>query len=306
MAFPSVLFFVLSLFIPNSPYWLVQVDREDEARTALQWLRGGGYEVGPELDEIVEKKRQNDATKKEDDKKGVAEAGRRLLDVIKSAAFLRISVLMSLSEWSGVNVLGQYMVIIFEASGTTILEPTSAPILVASVRVALAVTSTFVLRYSPRKPLLIGSAMVICASHCAMAAFLSAKAGHEAGQSLDAYLATFGCVPLAALTLIQAAQTIGFLAVLHFNLQAESFPTEVRSVACGLVGVVTSLSRFATTKLFPQLVGILNMDGVFMFYAAVTGVFVVYAYLVVPENQGQSLVKTEDKFRSKAKNGDAT
>ena len=49
---------------------------------------------------------------------------------------------------------------------------------------------------------------------------------------------------MVGLILAQSGHTVGFLTILSFNLQAESFPTEVRSVGCGFCGVLTSLTRY--------------------------------------------------------------
>lgn len=67
---------------------------------------------------------------------------------------------MWLVEWSGVNVIAQYMVIIFNKSGTNV-EATTAPVYVALVRLAFALVSSAILRCSPRKPLLIISSATI-------------------------------------------------------------------------------------------------------------------------------------------------
>ena len=39
-AIPPTVFFICVLFMPESPYWLVEKGRNDEARQVLVWLRG--------------------------------------------------------------------------------------------------------------------------------------------------------------------------------------------------------------------------------------------------------------------------
>ena len=65
---PCGLFGVSSFFVPNSPYWLVEQGRQEDAEIALRQLRGPNYDLAAELAEMVEKKRA-----KEEEGRGVAE-----------------------------------------------------------------------------------------------------------------------------------------------------------------------------------------------------------------------------------------
>ena len=54
---PACLLGISVLFIPDSPYWLVERGREEEARRSLSKLRGRSYDIEEEFLEIVNKKR---------------------------------------------------------------------------------------------------------------------------------------------------------------------------------------------------------------------------------------------------------
>ena len=299
LSIPAGLFFILCCFIPNSPYWLVEKNRLEEAQASLSWLRGGqNSDFQEEFQEMVEKKRAKDEENL-NNKPGICGAfsnGRFW------RPFLRIAFLMCLTEWAGMNVIAQYMVIIFRESGSAI-APTVAPIIVAGVRVGLACVSTFILRYSPRKPLFLTCCVLIFLSYMALGGFnfCKAKLQEDKSQSEEylSLISKLGWVPLLSVMTVQAAQTIGFLSVLHFNLQAESFPTDLRSTACGLVGMVTALTRFVTTKLFPQLTEWFGYHGVFWFYGVFVAIIFFYAIKIMPENKGKSLVQTESNFAKK-------
>ena len=88
-----------------SPLW--HFDREEDAKKSLLRLRGVEYDVEKELREIVEKKMRKE------------QAGNR--SVIKSILskefllpFVKIGILMSLSQWAGINILSSYLVTVFE------------------------------------------------------------------------------------------------------------------------------------------------------------------------------------------------
>ena len=57
---PSTLMGISVFFIPDSPYWLVEKGRLEDARQSLVVLRGSNYDVNDEFQEIVNKKKQKE------------------------------------------------------------------------------------------------------------------------------------------------------------------------------------------------------------------------------------------------------
>ena len=48
----SVILAVMMFFMPESPYYLLLKGREEDARKALQWLRGKDYDIDQEMEEM--------------------------------------------------------------------------------------------------------------------------------------------------------------------------------------------------------------------------------------------------------------
>ena len=209
---PSCLLGVSVFFVPDSPYWLVEKGRYQDAKQSLVILRGSNYDVNEEYQEIVDKKKRKE------------EKGRTVLQTLCSKVFLipflRIGSLMIITQWAGINVITAYMVNIFIQSGSSV-DPSLAPILVCGVQQALATCSTFVLRVSPRKPLFLVCASAIAVSQASLGTyyFLSHENSEVAGD--------WGWVPLACVIGVNAFRTVGFMVVIQLVL-AESFPTEIR------------------------------------------------------------------------------
>ena len=151
---PVCIFGLSVCFIPDSPYWLVERGRVDDARRSLIRLRGNKYDVETELVEIVNKKKRKEAL------------GKSTLQTLCSRTFilpfLRIGTLIILTQWTGISVLGSYMVTIFIEADSSI-DPTLAPILVCTVQQMFSLLATFILRVSPRKPL-----FLLCATGIAI------------------------------------------------------------------------------------------------------------------------------------------
>ena len=59
---------------------------------------------------------------------------------------------------------------------------------------------------------------------------------------------------------------------------------------------MTAVNQFGSTKLYPFFLEELGFAGTFWLYAVVMLVLMVYGAASIPENRGQSLVKTEDKM----------
>merc|ERR1719244_1228789 len=109
---PTCFLGITVLFIPDSPYWLVEKGREDEARESLVRLRGSSYDVDDEFKQIISKKKA-----KELEGKSVKQT---MCSRVFLVPFLRIGALMMITQWTGTNVITSYMVNIFMDSGSSI------------------------------------------------------------------------------------------------------------------------------------------------------------------------------------------
>merc|ERR1711892_1009519 len=109
---PACLLGISVIFIPDSPYWLVEKGREEEARRSLIRLRGNSYDIEEEFLEIVNKKKAKE------------ELGRSVQQTLCSRVFvtpfLRIGTLMMIAQWTGMSAIGTYMVNILMDSGSSI------------------------------------------------------------------------------------------------------------------------------------------------------------------------------------------
>ena len=144
----SVALMAAAVRMPESPHWLVQRGREEEALAALIQLRGPRYDAKQELAEIVASKKAFG-----DD---VGLLG-KLCSRVFLLPFLRIGVLLLLCEWAGTRVVEAFLEVILLESHTSLVEVGSWPVVVAGVQLAASLVSTLLLRICPRKPLFLSS-----------------------------------------------------------------------------------------------------------------------------------------------------
>ena len=52
---PPIILILLILFIPETPYWLVENSRFKEAKNSLEFMRGKEYDVTEEFNEIIQR-----------------------------------------------------------------------------------------------------------------------------------------------------------------------------------------------------------------------------------------------------------
>lgn len=106
-------FLLLMLIIPETPRWYVSRGREEDARKALQWLRGKQADVEPELKGIV---KTHTEAERHSSSNGLMQLMRR-----SNLKPLSISLgLMFFQQFSGINAVIFYAGAIFEYAGTTL------------------------------------------------------------------------------------------------------------------------------------------------------------------------------------------
>merc|ERR1711892_39207 len=277
---PSLILGVAVFFVPDSPYWLLERGREEEAKKSLSRLRGKHNNIEIEFVEMLKKKRAKDPNQS-------------VISILFSnlffQPFIRLGSLMVITQWAGINVVASYMVNIFQDSGIS-LSPEVAPILVSVMQLSLSMVSTLILRVAPRKPLFLVCAFLILLGQLTLGthAYLTEDLSKDAASS-------YGWIPVLAVATVQSSQTVGFMAVIQL-LVAESFPTQIRSYSSGICGSMTAVNQFGATKLYPYFLDQMGFAATFWLYAGVMLVLIIYAAFSIPENKGESLVKTEDKM----------
>jgi len=267
--------------IKESPYWLVQKGRKEEASSSLQWYRGEKFDITEEFGEIVKKKEEESNTKTSNFSEK--------LETVFSLTFLKCfccsGVLFFLCQFTGITSLVVFMTNVFEASGLT-FDPKLAPIIIGGVRVTTACFSSAALRTGNRLYMYCSCSIIL-----SICCFLLASFSHWREEFISTH-SVFGFLPLVITITMFIAHAFGINSVLHL-LTAEIFPTKVRSMGSSFTLCFAMIGNAVNSTFYPVIQRYAGFSGCFWFYSGCSLVMAVYAYLVIPDNRGLSLVKIE-------------
>jgi SP family arabinose:H+ symporter-like MFS transporter len=271
-AVPSVLLFAGLLFVPESPRWLAERGREDEALGILE--RIGGAEAGlRELNDIKNSLTAEDGS-----------WGELLLPQMRRPLLLGIGLAV-FSQITGINAVLFYGSLILEKqlgmhnhSSALGVNVSIGVINFLGTIVALAAIDRV-----GRKPLLMLSAgvMALCQLSLGFAFFMSNPPVFLIVGSM------LICVAVFAIGLGPAT----------WVLLSELFPTRIRGRATSIANGCLWSACSALTASFLSLVKALTISGAFWIYAVMCALAFVLVWRAVPETKGKSLEEIEALWR---------
>lgn len=273
---PAVVLLVGMYFMPESPRWLVEQEREDEARSTLERIRS---EVSID-EEIAEMKRMAEV---ED-----GDLGELLKPWIRPALIVGIG-LAAAQQVTGINTVIYYAPTILESTGFGSIASILATVGIGVINVVMTVVAILLLDRVGRRPLLLGGMagmflMLVVLGGAFYLPGLGGVLGYVATGSLMLYVAFFA---------------IG-LGPVFWLLIAEIYPLNVRGTAMGVATVVNWLANLAVAQLFPQLFDLIGPAFTFWLFALLTAASIAFSHYFVPETNGRSLEEIEGDLRDTA------
>jgi MFS transporter, SP family, xylose:H+ symportor len=270
-AFPSVVFFLLVFAIPESPRWLVECRRVDDARHVLTRLQAA--DVDGEMGEIVRSFEHRQGT-------GVEPLFCRKYSFPIMAAVL----LAAFNQLTGINALLYYAPAVFTMGNS---NAHAALLQSIPVGIMLVISTTFGMmvidRFGRKTLLLAGSVGMVVFLALVATEFYSADGNHDVGQRIMWYL-------------------IGYILFFGFSqgtviwvFIAEIFPNAVRAKGQALGSFTHWLGAMIVSLLFPSAAACwwIGPGNAFMFFAVMMVVHFLFVWKVLPETKQVSLERIQ-------------
>ena len=280
--FPSAIFLLLLLFIPESPRYLMVKGRKQDALKVLTRLYGA-QEANAKLGEI-------DASLSADHHRP------RLSDLIsKSTGKIRKIVwvgvgLATFQQLVGINVVFYYGAVLWQAVGFSESDALLINVMSGALSIGACLVTVMLIDKIGRKPLLwIGSAGMAVSLALVTAAFASASLDATGKLALSD---SMGVLALVAANVYVIFFNASWGPVMWVML-GEMFPNQIRGSGLAVAGAAQWTSNFAITVTFPILLTSIGLAGAYGLYtiAAIISVFFVLKY--VHETKGRELEQME-------------
>lgn len=328
---PATIYFLLLIFIPQSPRWLVMKGRYDEALKVMK-----RFDDDDNAEKVINEIKEN--VSKESAPKQKTPVKDLFLPAMKLVLTIGI-VIAVLQQITGINSVFFYAPMIFEQSGIGTDAAFIQAILVGVTNVVFTIVAMVLIDKLGRKPLLIiGISFITVCMFLLAYGFNSARyqlteasvlklpteinrtqlapvlnksyksdtefknvikttVGEEVEKKYESEFISASITMNPTLILIGI---LGFVAAFAVSLGpvmwvlfSELFPNAIRGTAISFVGFINSAISFLVQFVFPWELATLGSSGTFLLYGIFALIGLVFIWRLLPETKGRSLEELE-------------
>ena len=273
---PAALFFVMLLFIPESPRFLVVRGHDHSARNVLTKLYGSAeaeqklLEIKQSLSDSFDRPRLSDL--------------KNPSGTVRSIVWIGIG-LATFQQLVGINVVFYYGAVLWQAVGFSESDALLINIISGAVSIGACVLTILVIDKIGRKPLLqwgsVGMAITL-----SLMVISFANSSTDASGNLE--MGDWGSVALVAANSYVFFFNMSWGPVMWVML-GEMFPNQIRGSGLAVSGLFQWGSNFVITMTFPILLAGIGLAGAYGFYAFSAIISALFVMKFVYETKGIEL-----------------
>ncbi|QGX63066.1 sugar porter family MFS transporter [Alteromonas mediterranea] len=272
---PASLFFIMLLFIPESPRFLVVKQKTGEASSVLSKLYG--TQAQNKLTEI-------EASLSDDHKPQLKDLIDSSSGKLKSIVWIGIG-LAALQQLVGINVVFYYGAVLWQAVGFSESDALLINVISGAISIAACIVALAVIDKVGRKPLLKWGSIGMTVTLAVVAiAFFNAEQSADGKLSLNEW----GPIALIAANLYVFCFNFSWGPVMWVML-GEMFPNQIRGSGLAVSGLVQWSTNFLITWSFPMLLAGIGLAGAYGLYALFSLLSIVFVVRYVYETRGVEL-----------------
>lgn len=275
-----ILFLIIFMFIPETPYYYLMKGKPEEAEKSLRWLRNS-KNVGNEFIQLTA-----------DVKRQLSETG-TWMDCIqiksnRNAIFI-VGLGRALQQWAGISAFAVYNQYIFQEAGSS-LDKGYSSIIYTSI---LSIANFLALLYTDK----IGRKIPMVISCIGCSFFLATEAVYFFLRDFNVVdMSGISWFPIVGMILYIISFSAG-LGLIPILLLSELFSTSIRSKASTIMTILFGIYLTACTKLFQFLSSNYGMGTPFALFSVCTfgGIFLSHIY--IPETKGKTLEEIQQMLK---------
>ncbi|QIN77426.1 sugar porter family MFS transporter [Rubrobacter marinus] len=277
---PALVLFFGMLRLPESPRWLFEQGRTDQARSVLSRSRSEA-EIEREIQDMQQIKEQ-------ELQQSQAGYGELLAPYVRPALVIGIGLAI-FQQVTGINTVIYYAPTILESVGFSVQGALVANALgVGLVNVGFTILAVRIIDRVGRRPLLLIGLVGMTISLALLAIVFTVG-----GESVSTGLGILATVCLA-LYIASFAISLG---PVFWLMISEIYPLRIRGTAMSAASIANWGSNFIVALSFPVLLAALGGATLFWVFAVLGIVAWVFIYFRVPETKNRTLEEIEASFR---------
>ncbi|HDV6277053.1 TPA: sugar porter family MFS transporter [Staphylococcus pseudintermedius] len=271
---PSVILMIGVIFMPESPRWLLEKRGEKAAHDVMK-LTYPASEIDHEIENM----------------KKINQIADNTWTVLKSPWLLSTiiigSVFALLQQLIGINAIIYYAPKIFATAGFGESTAILSTVGIGVVNVLVTIFAISIIDKIDRKKLLVIGNIGMVASLLIMSALIWLIGVNSAAWIILLCLTTF----------------IIFFGVswgpVLWVMLPELFPMRARGAATGIAALVLSIGSLLVAQFFPVLTDVLQVQQVFLIFAVIGIIAMIFVIKFLPETRGRSLEQIEQDLRAR-------